>query len=55
MKKKRKRLDMSKIMALKRAGWSNKAIAEEMSMTSNAVAVAISTYRRRGKKNVGME
>ena len=47
VKKKRKRLDMGKIMALKRAGWSNKAIAEEMSMTSNAVAVAISTYRRR--------
>ena len=48
VKKKRKRLDMGKIMALKRAGWSNKSIAEEMGMTSNAVAVAISTYKKRG-------
>lgn len=54
-KKKRKRLDMGKIMALKRAGWSNKAIAEEMRMTSNAVAVAISTYKKRGQRNECME
>ena len=54
-KKKRKRLDMGKIMALKKAGWSNKAIAEEMGMTSGAVAVAISTYKKRGQKNECME
>ena len=55
VKKKRKRLDMGKIMALKKAGWSNKAIAEEMRMTSNAVAVAISTYKKRGQRNECME
>lgn len=55
VKKKRKRLDMGKIMALKRAGWSNKSIAEEMGMTSNAVAVAISTYKKRGLENERME
>lgn len=42
-----KRIDYGKIMALKRAGWGNQQIAEEMQMSKNALAQAICTYRKK--------
>lgn len=46
--KKRKPLDHGKIMALHNAGWSNKAIADEMKITSQAVGQVI--YRMKEKE-----
>lgn len=44
--KPQKRIDTGKIMALKKAGWRNKDIADEMHMTPNAVASAIYLYKK---------
>lgn len=46
-KKTRQRIDYGKIMALHNAGWNNSKIADEMGMTYNAVATAISTYKKK--------
>ena len=46
-KKKRRRIDYGKIMALRNAGWSNGEIADEMCMTKEAVATAVSTYKKK--------
>ena len=43
----RKRVDYGKIMALRDAGWDNARIADEMGMSKNAVATAISVYRKK--------
>lgn len=48
-KKPREKIDIGKIMALRDAGWSNPKIADEMGMTSGAVATAISVHRKRMK------
>lgn len=48
--KTRKRIDYGKIMALKKAGWDNGKIADEMGMTKAAVATAISTHKRRERE-----
>lgn len=44
--KPQKRIDTGKIMALKKAGWRNKDIADEIHMTPNAVASAIYLYKK---------
>lgn len=44
---KRKKIDYGKIMALRKAGWDNARIAEEMCMTKASVATAISTYKKK--------
>lgn len=44
--KPQKRIDTGKIMALKKAGWRNKDIADEMHMTPNEVASAIYLYKK---------
>lgn len=44
--KPQKKIDTGKIMALKKAGWRNKDIADEMHMTPNAVASAIYLYKK---------
>ena len=41
-----RRIDYGKIMALRNAGWTAKAIAEEMNMTETAVYQAISKYKK---------
>lgn len=46
-KKARKKIDYGKVMALKRAGWDNAKIADEMGMTKASVATAISTYKKK--------
>lgn len=46
-KKVRKKIDYGKIMALRKAGWSNEKIADEMHMTKASVATAISTYKKK--------
>ena len=46
-KKTRKKIDYGKIMALRKAGWSNEKIADEMHMTKASVATAISTYKKK--------
>ena len=51
VKKTRQRNDYGKIMALHNAGWSNQKIADEMGMTYNAVATAISTYKKKMKSS----
>lgn len=43
----RRKIDYGKIMALHNAGWSNQKIADEMGMTYNAVATAISNYKKK--------
>lgn len=48
--KKRKLLDRGKIMALHNAGWSNKAIAEEVHSTVSTIATIISKIKR-GEEN----
>ena len=45
------RLDYGKIMALHNAGWSNQKIADEMGMSYNAVATAISNYKKKMRLN----
>lgn len=45
--KKRKRIDIGKAVALKRAGWSNKDIASEMGLKTQTVANAISLYKKK--------
>ena len=45
-------IDYGKIMALKNAGWGNKAIAEEMGISPESVAVAACNYRK-GKACAG--
>jgi hypothetical protein len=47
--KQRKKLDIGKVMALHRAGWSNKAIAEEMHATENQIYKCI-YYQKNYKK-----
>jgi len=42
-----KRIDIGKIMALKRAGWNDKDIADEMRMEPDAVSGIIRQYIRR--------
>lgn len=49
-KKTRRKIDYGKIMALHNAGWSNQKIANEMGMTYNAVATAISNYKKKMKE-----
>lgn len=46
-KKTRKKIDYGKITALRKAGWSNEKIADEMHMTKASVATAISTYKKK--------
>lgn len=46
-KKRRRRIDYGKLMALRKAGWSHKDIADEMGMTKAAVATAICTYLKK--------
>lgn len=43
----KKRIDIGKIMALKKAGWKNKEIAMEMHMEPQAVAGAIYNYKKK--------
>ena len=43
----RKGCDISKILALREAGWSFAKIADEMSMTENSVRAAISRHKKR--------
>ena len=44
--KPQKKVDIGKIMALEKAGWRNKEIADEMNMTPNAVATHICLYKK---------
>lgn len=46
-RKRRKRIDIGKIMALKNAGWSNVKIADEMGMNPQAVANAIYQHKKK--------
>lgn len=50
--KKRKHIDIGKIMALKKAGWSIAKIADEMGMKPQSVSSAIYLYKKR-TKNAG--
>ena len=52
-KKKRRRIDYGKIMALRNAGWSNEKIADEMRMTKASVATAVSTYKKKCSAECG--
>lgn len=45
--KKREKIDIGKIMALKNAGWKNKDIADEMRMDPQAVANAIYNFKKK--------
>lgn len=45
--KTKKRIDIGKIMALKKAGWKNKDIAIEMHMEPQAVTGAIYHYKKK--------
>lgn len=44
---KRRRIDYERIMSLKESGMANKDIAKEMCMTSQEIAVAVYTYKKR--------
>lgn len=50
--KRRKHIDIKKIMALKNAGWSIAKIADEMGMQPQSVSNAIYLYKKR-TENVG--
>jgi hypothetical protein len=50
--KQRVKLDVGKVMALHRAGWSNKMIAEEMHATENQIYKCI-YYQKNYKKETG--
>lgn len=51
LKKPRRKIDIGKIMALREAGWTYLKIADEMGMTSAAVAQAVYMYKRKHERN----
>lgn len=51
-KGKRQRLDIGKIMALRRAGWPIKEIAGEMQLTNTQVSQAIYNYNKKHAEEV---
>lgn len=46
-RKGRRRIDMGKVMALRRAGWSNTEIAGEMGISTQSVANAVCAYKKK--------
>lgn len=46
-RKGRRRIDMGKVMALRRAGWSNAEIADEMGIPAQSVANAVCAYKKK--------
>ena len=49
-KTRKKKLDIGKIMALKKAGWSYEKIADEMGTTKASIASTIYAYKKKMKK-----
>ena len=53
--RKRRSIDIGKIMALRNAGWKNKDIADEMRMDPQAVAQAIYLHKKRQESRNGVK
>lgn len=51
--KKKKKLDIGKIFALKNAGWTYKKIADEMGTTPESIASTVYAYKKRNDDKEG--